>query len=110
MSNPTPEQQRQEISSLARLLKICKEDVLPHDYGITDELVDEAAEELQAVLREHNELRKAIVAFKKWDDAEGEKSPKSTTFDERCGLYALAAEKTEFALSSIPSRPLPKNA
>ena len=36
-------------SALDRLLYICKHEVLPHDYDITEEFVDEAMEELETL-------------------------------------------------------------
>lgn len=56
----------------------------------------------EAIAEKYKLMERALKAFKKWDEAEGEKSPKSTTFDERCGLYALAAEQMEFALAFDP--------
>lgn len=80
--NPTPEQQRH---ALDRLLEICKNDVLPHDYGITEELVKDADAFLRTVLREHGEMRKALVLVK-----------------PKCGVGCDCA--VSVALSSIPDR------
>lgn len=55
---------------------------------------------IRTLEKENQAMREALVAFKKWDEAEGE-TPKTTTFDERCGLYSIAAERTEYALSSL---------
>ncbi len=75
------------------------EDIQKCDCGLW--LTIELGKALRTLENEHRLMRQAVAAFKQWDDAECEKPPKTTTFSERCGLYALAAEKMEFALSSL---------
>lgn len=99
----TPEQQRH---ALDRLLEICKNDVLPHDYGITPELVRDADAFLRTLLRENGEMRQLLRANHRRH--KGCSSQASLTSKE--SFCDCGKDQADRLLSSIPNRSVPPKA